>query len=508
MKKQLNLYSTLIISLFFAGCIGETNNNNNNQPNPPNPQDLPNVFDANSVQNIKFETLKLDDSYLKNIDLTKVAGHATYKIRITNPNNFIANITNINFNNERSTGNYYFSKNSEADNCFNKSWYKQNSSGASLAMPAKDSCSLYTTSLWLGIQQQSGTDTIDYELTNAGFGFQVKAGRKINLWCNNGCSPIGRKDFSPTITNNTISFTTSILTPTSDPTINNIPLNGFALGGDYLFSVGTASLSKLSFTRYQINYNKDKGNLDILGGKDFSSQTGAAVVPSYSGFAISKDGYYATYTYNRPNFYSSTTLVQNIDTGRTYGTITNEEPTIGLQGLDNNLLWNSASYHLFFQTDFITHTLAGLNKLSPTLPYDNSTILGVDADGNMVIKTGSSINCHMKQTNYVPVSSLSSFTALGDSLVSSKYLYTNHANSVNKYYNFNGNVLLANNLYYQVDTSLCQVISLAENTATPFLAIPTNYTLIITDKYTAIKTNAGYSFASIQSTSDGNNNLD
>ncbi len=516
MKKNINLKRSVFISMACLDLIacGGGNNAENKNPNP-SPQNLPNVFDSTSVKNIKFDALRLDNSYLKEVDLTKIAGHADYKIRITNPNSFNMNVTNLDFTNNFSKGNYYFIKNKELDNCFNQNWYIASASGASLNMPANSSCSFYTTSIWLGTQQlnANNTDTIDYIVNNNGFGFQVKSNEKIKLWCKANCSVIGQQSKAQEpVTENRINVVHNKFNLSSDPIINSISTDGFALGGEYLFSSGVASIGALKFTRYQVYYNSNTGNLEIIGHNSFKEQfADESVIVSYSGFATQNNGSFVAHNVILPDnnsfmmFYEASKEI--------YGAYSSHigSDGISLQGLDNNIWFNSKEHNLFYQIKDSNYHIKPLNLLSPNLPYKDSTILGVDSNGNMVIKTGNEINCYIKNFNYFKVTTPSTTLnigglnyPLGDSVISYKYLYTNHANLDNKYYDVNGDPL-SFDIYYQIELSnnLCQVMPIGA----PYLVVPKDTTLIITDKYTAIKTKSGYTFASPNDTSDGRNNL-
>ena len=474
------------------------------------------MFDSTSVQTIKFETLTLKGNYLKTIDLTKVGGHASYKIRISNPNDFPMNLTKIGFTKDTTSGNYYFTNKAESDskydNCLQQAWYHSDVAGANLNMPANGSCSLYTTSLWLGPEQASFTDSINYTVANPGFGFEVKRDQKINLWCQHDCSPVGGSSgFGDPVTDNRVNFSSNVLTPSKNEILNAIPLKGFALAGDYLFTAGTTTPNQLRFTRYQLSFANNQ--LNLMGSNLITFNFIKPTIPSYTGFATRKDGMFITYTFKIPTeplLDVSGTIFQAADSISTgHISMTGQEPTTGLQGLDNELWWNSATAIPYYQTYQTTYPLALLNQLSANLPASNSTILGVDPDGNMVIKTGSRISCYSKQTDYIPVPQpaySSTFSTLADALISSKSLYTNHATLAEKYYDFNGR-LLSSNLYYPIDAQLCQAMPRALDGTVPYLVVPNGETLIISDKYTAIKTNNSYVFAATTVTSDGSNNI-
>jgi hypothetical protein len=510
--KKVSLPVLIISSAILAAC-----NSGGGTPAPitsPPPPIYPNL-NSDSVKPIIFKTLKLDNSALTSIDLSELGGHAKYKISITNPNTYSMNVLKLNFADNASKGNYYFSKNAESDNCFNQSWYKTSESGSILEMPANASCSLYTTSFWLSSSYGGGSDRINYTMTHDNdFGINIVGNKEVNGWCTKKCTPIGT-NINPTTTveSNKVSYKTMSLKLTNNTVLNTLQVDGIALGGNYMFSSGIASPNKVEFTRYEVSYNETSKDLNIVGGgTDFGPtySFNPAKTPDISGFSVNKEGEYISF-----NFKDFGTIFWVMGIGSYTSTGLSDVNTIALQGLDNNIWWNSeVGGKLYYQSFNNFKAIKPLNEISlnSNLPSTNSTILGVDQYSNFVIKTGGNVDCYRKLSNNPVTYSLAiramSFTALSDHLISVNNLYTNHAVLPNLYYSINGNeATLPFDIYYVVDAGLCQAMPTQNGQATPYIAVPKDNTLVITDEYSALKTESGYYFVSKGLTSAGNNSI-
>lgn len=488
-KIKLNAIFILLWVTILSGCNGGGGGSSDPTPNhSPTPSNLPNVFSLTSVKDLQFDILKLDNSAIVgNLNRAKVAGHVSYKIKLTNPNSFALSINKIKFENESS---YLFIRNTESDNCFNQSWYLQSASGTTLAMPSDASCSFYTTSPWIqsytSDMSQAGAkyrhDFVNYTATAAGFGFSRTGTYRTSMHCESGCYPTGTQASLNDGTNNTIN-SKYYTWPISRGIFKDYPQASFIQDGNSVINLYLSG-GYITMAKYPVAY--DDSQLDLL--------PTTTVTPSvvYSGSSAT----------SLNNFVFSSSGLQGLMSaelsfqGASILSLRDYIGAIGsstfLSGL-NNTLYSQDSYGIeYLRSD---DSLKWITALSANLPQVG-TLYGADVDGNLIIKVGSTTSCYLKNVNYASIPALSNLSDIQtQNIRSSKYLYSKNAAANEQFYNLDQQVV-TNPFSYQVDATDCQTIP---------VILASESQIIITEKYTAVATGQGYFFVSPANTSAGEN---
>lgn len=502
MNKKSLLLATLSLALTACNGGGGSDNSNPPQPSPTPtpPETLPNVFDQNSVKDLKFDVLKLDNSTIVgSLNLTKVAGHVSYKIKLTNPNSFTLNINNIKFDNEDS---YLFTRNNESDNCFNQSWYQQNNTSTTLAMPTNGSCSFYTTSPWIESYTTtlgaSGAklrhDFINYTATANGFGFSRAEIFRTNMWCNSGCSPLGNKASEVATTNNTIN-SKYFSWPISRSIFKNYSSASLIQNGNSIINL-YAQYSEIMMQNYQVTYDASKLDLTTTAVEPVTMISNALnyKASGINTFAFNRNGNSGAFEGDSINYgnsgfglrISNTTLDGYYfggNDGKTY-----------LSGLNGTIYKQNANGDdLSFMNG--NYEFKWLKTISNNLPL-NGTLYGADIGGNLIIKTGSKTACYLANLNYESIPALSNLEDIQTQpITSSKFLYSKNSSFGESFYKLNKQ-LVANPFSYQVSTSNCQTIP---------VGLTATDKIIITEKYAAVATTLGYFFVAPEFISNGEN---
>ncbi len=478
------LYYSFIVLL--SSCGSGNGTTKTDQISPIDPMNkYPNPFDNNSVRDISFTTKNLDDTLLPYVDLSKVGSHIEYKIIISNPNEFSVNLTNLQFGN-----NYYFEKNDNKDNCFNQSWYIKDETNVgvqNLNMPANARCSLYTTSIWYVNNSNELANIIDYvnyEVKNdSNWGYTINANKRNKIWCKDKCSSTTPVAELPA-TNNSISFHLIKMSPLSDEVINSIPFTGFSLNGAYVFN-GECIGNYLGVNRTKIIFNKDK---DIIEHYKEPLTIGYQLAFDYCSFrSVSprRDGEYAAADFHLHGeqganqvYYFNFKILSWTDNWNTRKTLSL------VQGQDNKV-WLSSEIFMprYNANDDYWRTLNNWSKLSPNLKDVSVNVLATDLNGNVVAKdSNNKIYCYSVNNNYNEIQADPTLKSNNQILANDDLYAIQPNNQIRNYYDFNQNKL-SFVATYKFDANTCKVTD-------KFLVAP--YQMIITDKFTALKTNEGY----------------
>ena len=493
--KIKSLSTLAILTSVIAACGGGSSPAPTPSPTSPTPSNLPNVFNLSSVKDLQFDILKLDNSVIVgNLNRTKVAGHVSYKIKVTNPNSFPLSINKIKFENESS---YLFIRNNESDNCFKQSWYLQNSSGTTLAMPARASCSFYTVSPWIqsytSDMSQAGAkyrqDFISYTATADGFGFSRAGAYRTTMHCESGCYPSGTQASLSAGTKNTIN-SKYYTWPISRGIFKDYPSAAFIQDGNSVINLYLPA-GYLTMEKYPVAY--DDSQLDLLPTTTVTPSTiYNGLATSLTDFVFNSSGTQGLMSAQLSFGTSILSLEVDSATGVYIGSIIGSK--IFLSGL-NNTLYAQDSYSIQYLRSDGSGYLSWITALSANLPQVG-TLYGTDVDGNLIIKVGSTTSCYIKNVNYANIPALSN---LGDiqtqNIRSSKYLYSKSPAASEQFYNLDQQVV-SNPFSYQVDATACQTIPVVLAAENP---------IIITEKYTAVATKQGYFFVSSTNTSAGEN---
>lgn len=475
--------------VMLSGCNG----GGSSQPEPSpttTPLALPNVFDQSSVKDLQFNVMKIDNSEINNgIDLTKVAGHAYYKIKITNPNKFNLNITNVMFEHESS---YLFVNNKESDNCFNQAWYISDGANTMLEMPANGSCSLYTISPWIKsyttilsqVGEHSRLDFVNYTAIANGFGFSRLRYLRTNMWCESGCYPIGTMKELNASDDNTINLR-YYTWPISRSIFKDVSPSSLIQNGDFVIEP-YLDLGYIRMKKYPVSYDKNQHDLlPLQNVESFIAYNGTA--SALRSFSFNSDGsqglIYAVLTQlERGRSILGLNIGYSSATGKYVAGAGDND--FFISGLNNVLYHENYSGAIGYLDN--NNSLDDLNSLIPNIPIYGS-LYGVDINNNFVIqpKNESNIYCYLKDINYGRIPALSNLSDIQTQpIISSKHLYSKNTNFAELFYNFNQKIM-DNPFSYQVDTTICQTIP-------TMLAAESQ--IVITDKYAAVATDLGYFF--------------
>lgn len=396
-KRSLNML-TIITSVIAACGGGGGGSTPAPTPSPsPTPSNLPNVFNLSSVKDLQFDILKLDNSVIVgNLNRAKVAGHVSYKIKVTNPNSFPLSINKIKFENESS---YLFIRNNESDNCFKQSWYLQNSSGTTLAMPARASCSFYTVSPWIqsytSDMSQAGAkyrqDFISYTATADGFGFSRAGAYRTTMHCESGCYPSGTQASLSAGTKNTIN-SKYYTWPISRGIFKDYPPAAFIQDGNSVINLYLPA-GYLTMEKYPVAY--DDSQLDLLPTTTVTpSMVYNDLATSLTDFVFNSSGTQgiaAAYLISQGNISDITMGIgQTTASGYFSGAFGDRALLNGL----NNILYEQGSQGIEYLLPS-DRNFSWITALSANLPQVG-TLYGTDVDGNLIIKVGSTTSCYIK----------------------------------------------------------------------------------------------------------------
>lgn len=504
------LYLALILSLcnILNGCGSNSNSSQNiTPPEPPTPDILIDPSDINLVKSIQFSIYTRNGVALPYINLTKFGDLFKYKIWIYNPNGFIMNIANINFEN-----NIYFERNSESDNCFNKSdWYilNFNNKTMNLKMPAKQGCFLYANSLWL--QNESNNNgvffenkVISYAINNDEWGYFEGDNIRNHIWCRNNTKC--KIDNTETTTNgeNKLVFKLLNIVSKSYDFLKDrkgfiqeeeyVPMERFSLNGKYVFTIRTSDRG-FSVTRNAIIFDKDnqKFSLNNNDSETFENQCCKNVnftnhlIPRYDGIgamAIFGLGYpintfkkyYAIYIKNK-DFHGLYELnLHKYDENDSFK-----------NGIDNKIWANSGkNYETIFKSEDDYLSCYKIESLSENLKNIKNVVW---SDKNHILEGDNFnriTNCYQADNNYQKIYSQGIFYPSTKLLSYNKFYVTSSINNF-KFYDFNNNEidLPSNiNIEYEFNPNTCNI----ENDK--FLIIQDE--TLITNEFIAIKTKTGY----------------
>lgn len=496
--------NVVIILMCLTAGLSACNGGGNSSPAPtpsmspsPAPTNLPNVFSLTSVKDLQLDILKLDNTAIVgNLNRTKVAGHVSYKIKLTNPNSFALNISKIKFDNESA---YLLMKNNESDNCFNQSWYQNTSTAATLLMPAGGSCSLYTISPWIqsytSDKSQAGgkyqQDFVNYTASTSGFVFSRSGTLRTGMWCESGCYPIGNKDSMADGSNNAIN-SKYYNWPISRSVFRNYPQNAFVQDGNSVVNIYQGS-DYITMQKESVVY--DANQLDLVA----TSANPPIVVYSAAGssavysFYISRSGTQGLagvrlFGQSGPSVIGLS--IGEISSGYFIGALSNGTFLSGL----NDVLYEQDHIYGIDNLDS-NGILDNISRISPKLP-GFGVLYGADTENNLIIKSNNKTACYIKNIYYESIPALSDLSDIQTQpIISSKYYYSRNSATSERFYNFD-QLVISNPFSYQVNTTMCQTL--------PIL-LAAESQIIITEKYTAVATDLGYFFVSAQNTSSGEN---
>lgn len=492
-------------------------------PQPPQPK-YPLIYDYSQIKELTVTILtESNQPIIGALNRTKVGGHVDYKLKITNPNNFALTISNMAINTITSnpeTEEYLLHENNKSDNCFNQSWYKESGNGSYyMMMQPNATCSFYVTSPWIeryytSFVDSSGPARVESSVSyfnytaNAGtFGFETDSVRRINMWCESGCEPIGMNAESKdnyTHTDNPANIIVSkymVWRGTEDVynTYNlGLPESDFLLSGTAIYAnqnMGPeiqiyniygydAKTSKLEYSTsgsiglaptYPSRYDWSIGN--IL--NQIYNLDGSLIISTTNSLTPWPDP-----KINGARIY--TTMLDQLES-RIFSTYKFDSQYYEYSGLDNKIYEQSSYDNTLYATFDPFARAIPLKDISANLPQAGQ-FYGADESGNLIIQPNgsNSIRCYFKNMDYTssmpPSSNLSDIK--NQSIRSVYHLYSKNTVPNESFFDFNKQSQ-NNPFVYQVGTSnnICGTVPIG------LVVSPDGNHIIITKKYTAIHTN-------------------
>jgi hypothetical protein len=480
------------LTIVLISCVGGSGGSNQpNPPAPPAPKDLPNPFDNSSVKDIKFETRNLDDTLLPYIDLTKVGSHIDYKITITNPNKFNMLLANIQFEK-----NYYFAKNDKPDNCFNKSWYSQNAElGVYLNMPSNSNCSLYTTSIWYENYSRDTkfSDTVNYKIINNNdWGYTVSKDKRQDIWCKSECLSSKTVTELPELANQ-IYHHIENLNPIADSSINALPITSFSLNGEYIVDgYVTGEVHDFGMERKKVVFDKDQNAFKILDTK-IRHQQRPSGSQMFLELMVNRDGadalgrFIVTGTPRGENAYYA--KFENSSPYLTMPDIYGHEFSFAI-GLDNKVWLNDSARMPRYNINPTDDYLSDWSAISPNLDGIVTDVVYSDLENNIITKKDDRLSCYTAGKSYKDPLIADIGVRVNSKIISNTHIYANTSASedLKKYYDFSQNEI-SFPVTYEFDAASC--------TLTNKFFVKTGSDMVITDKFTAVKTDKGYAIVNL-----------